>query len=170
MNFGARCLILSILLVAACDREPLTNGGEEAGPKPDSPLGRVGELLTDVEEGRLPTPTEKPEEEPVVEEDPVVEQPESLEIPVAKPVPDKPGFVVSPFTGKWIDVSDVETGTIVADPQFAPEEKKYFRVPEFPEVVPEVPEEAGEGSAEPAEEATSAPAETPAEDPARAAE
>lgn len=49
--------------------------------------------------------------------------------PVATPVPDKRGFVFSPYNRKVIDVGDVPSGTLVADPHFPPAEKKYFRVP-----------------------------------------
>jgi hypothetical protein len=51
------------------------------------------------------------------------------EIPVAEPLKDKPGFVVSPYNNKIVDVKDIPKGTLVADPSFPPEEKKYFRVP-----------------------------------------
>lgn len=48
---------------------------------------------------------------------------------VARPVPGKPGFVFSPFNNKLIDVKGIPSGTLVQDPTFSPEEKKYFRVP-----------------------------------------
>ncbi|MEM9238205.1 MAG: hypothetical protein AAGB14_15645, partial [Verrucomicrobiota bacterium] len=64
---------------------------------------------------------------------------EAPKIPVAEPVPDKPGFVISPYNGKWIDVTGVEAGTLMEDPH-SKEEKKFFRVPEFPEA--EAPAEA----------------------------
>ena len=57
-------------------------------------------------------------------------------LPTAQPVPDKPGFVISPFNGKWIDVTDYPVGSTVADPHFPSDEKKYFLVPE-PLPVPE---------------------------------
>lgn len=49
--------------------------------------------------------------------------------PVARPVPGKPGFVFSPFNNKIIDVKDIPSGTLVADPTYPASEKKYFRVP-----------------------------------------
>ena len=49
--------------------------------------------------------------------------------PIAAPVPDKEGFVFSPYSGQVIDVRDLPSGTLVMDPQSSPEEKKYFRVP-----------------------------------------
>ena len=51
------------------------------------------------------------------------------EPPVAWPVPDKPGFVFSPFNSKIIDVTDVPSGTLVADPTFPAAERMHFRVP-----------------------------------------
>ncbi|MCX6864691.1 MAG: hypothetical protein NTV46_00480, partial [Verrucomicrobia bacterium] len=49
--------------------------------------------------------------------------------PVAATVDGRPGFVASPFNGKIIDVRDVPSGTLVADPTFPASEKKYFRIP-----------------------------------------
>lgn len=54
-------------------------------------------------------------------------------IPVAEPVADQPGFVKSPFNGKIVDVKGIPSGTLVADPTYPAEEKKYFRIPEMPE-------------------------------------
>jgi hypothetical protein len=48
---------------------------------------------------------------------------------VASEVPGKPGFVLSPFNSKIIDVRDIPSGTLVADPTYPPSERKYFRVP-----------------------------------------
>lgn len=48
---------------------------------------------------------------------------------VATPVPGKPGFVTSPHSGNVIDVQGIPSGTLVADPTFPPEERKFFRVP-----------------------------------------
>ncbi len=50
--------------------------------------------------------------------------------PVARPVPGKPGFAFSPFNNKIIDLVGIPPGTLVADPAYAPSEKKYFRAPE----------------------------------------
>lgn len=49
--------------------------------------------------------------------------------PVAAAVPGKPGLVYSPFNNKVVDVSNIAPGTLVADPQYPPADKKYFRVP-----------------------------------------
>lgn len=61
------------------------------------------------------------------------EEPQAVELkdgyPVATAVPDKPGFVFSPYNRKLIDVTDSPSGTLVMDPHFPPTEKKFFRVP-----------------------------------------
>lgn len=72
--------------------------------------------------------------------EPKVEQPEEKEkekepvelkdgYPVAKAVPDKPGFVYSPYGNHVLDVRDLPSGTLVTDPYFQSKEKKMFRVP-----------------------------------------
>lgn len=60
---------------------------------------------------------------------PKPEKPPVPEIPVAKPTPGKEGFVFSPFNNQIVDVRDIPSGTLVADPTFPVEEKKFFRVP-----------------------------------------
>jgi hypothetical protein len=49
--------------------------------------------------------------------------------PVAAAVPGKEGFVFSPFNNKVVDVRNIASGTLVADPQYPASEKKHFRVP-----------------------------------------
>jgi len=49
--------------------------------------------------------------------------------PTATPVPDKPGFAYSPYNNKVVDLRDIPSGTLVADPHFPASEKKYFRAP-----------------------------------------
>lgn len=49
--------------------------------------------------------------------------------PQATPVPDQLGFVYSPYNHQIIDVRDIPSGTLVADPTYPMSEKKYFRVP-----------------------------------------
>jgi hypothetical protein len=51
------------------------------------------------------------------------------EYPVAAEVPGRPGFVFSPFNNKVVDVKGIPAGTLVADPQYPPTEKKHFYVP-----------------------------------------
>jgi hypothetical protein len=97
-----------ILLLGACERK----AGQEAA---DPPVATAD-----------PAPVEPapPKEAPVL----IEKRP-----PVAEPAPGKPGFVLSPFDGKVIDVRGIPAGTLVADPSYPSDEKKYFRVPEMTE-------------------------------------
>jgi hypothetical protein len=55
--------------------------------------------------------------------------PKPAEYPTAKALPDREGFVLSPYTNKIIDVRGLPSGTLVADPEFSTQDKKFFRVP-----------------------------------------
>ena len=135
-------LTVSLALFAACDGPtPPLNGEEEGEPK--TPLAEVGEILAGEKAPEEPGPVE-----------PVPVEPVNGGAPVAKPVPDKPGFVISPYNGKWIDVTGVAPGELMLDPHFPAEEKKYFRVPEPPKPVAPV-EVPPTPPAPPVEEATS---------------
>jgi hypothetical protein len=57
-----------------------------------------------------------------------VEQPRS-DYPFANKVPNKEGFVFSPYNSRVVDVRDIPSGTLVQDPTYPASEKKYFRVP-----------------------------------------
>jgi len=119
-------IMAAAVLVSSCDETPT---GRPDPVIPD-PLGEVGKIL-----GGEGTQT------PPVEEPAVTEEGKPI-IPTAEPVPDKPGFVISPYNGKWIDVTGIAVGEAVADPDFPAEEKKYFRVPEpLPVKGEEIPEE-----------------------------
>lgn len=54
---------------------------------------------------------------------------ETVERPMAKALPGRPGFVISPYNGKIIDVTGMRAGGVVADPTYPSSEKKHFRVP-----------------------------------------
>jgi len=95
-----------ILLLGACERK----AGQEAANPPAAAADPAP-----VE----PAPTK---EAPV---------PSENKPPVAEAVPGKPGFVLSPFDGKVIDVREIPAGTLVADPSYPADEKRYFRVPEW---------------------------------------
>ena len=71
--------------------------------------------------------TEEPGEEGEEPSEPGT--PDKSEYPEAAPVPGRPEFVFSPYNNEIIDVADIPSGTLVMDPRFPPEEKKYFRVP-----------------------------------------
>lgn len=103
--------------LTACDRADSSGEKTEEG---ETPLKEMGDEVKKILNGdRVPDEVE-----------PVSDPGGRPKIPVAKPVPDKPGFVISPHNGKWIDVSGIAPGELVADPHFDDGEKKYFRVPE----------------------------------------
>lgn len=60
-------------------------------------------------------------------------EPQAVEIkdgyPVATAVPNKAGFVFSPYNQQLIDVTSIPSGTLVMDPHYPSDEKKFFRVP-----------------------------------------
>lgn len=60
---------------------------------------------------------------------PKPEKPPVPEYPAASQVPGKEGFVFSPYNNQIIDVRDIPSGTLAADPTFPSDERKYFRVP-----------------------------------------
>jgi hypothetical protein len=105
-------------LLASCERKEQQDG-TVASPDPKkqgiAALGPGDEATG--EDGAKPGKTS---ERPVL----VKKKP-----PVAEPIPDKPGFVKSPFSGQIIDARGIPAGTLVADPMFPAEEKKHFRVP-----------------------------------------
>ena len=49
--------------------------------------------------------------------------------PTALPVPGRAGLVFSPFDNRLIDVEGFAPGTLVADPAYPREARKFFRVP-----------------------------------------
>lgn len=57
------------------------------------------------------------------------EEPKKTDYAFASKVPGKEGFVFSPYNNKVVDVRDIPSGTLVADPTYSASEKKYFRVP-----------------------------------------
>ncbi|MFC7335741.1 hypothetical protein ACFQY0_01020 [Haloferula chungangensis] len=140
---GLGILIASTLLFVACKEEGRDANTPER--KSESPLKKVDEIISTVEGVKPPDKTKTVKPPPATGEEEV----EAPKIPVAEPVPDKPGFVISPYNGKWIDVTGVKPGTLMADPHFT-EEKKFFRVPQIPEAEqPETaPEEEGSEVAE----------------------
>ena len=80
---------------------------------------------TEVKEATATTPPKEGDDPVMIEKKP----------PVAEPVPGQPGMVISPYNGKHIDVKGIAPGTLVADPTYPMEQKKYFRVPEPPKLL-----------------------------------
>ena len=140
-------MVVMVVILATCREHGDTHGGD----KTDTPLKKVDDILTAVDPGV------KPDEVAPVAPNGDGETSEKPVIPVAEPVPDKPGFVISPYNGKWIDVAGIKPGEVMADPFYPAEEKKYFRVPEAvpaPGVVepteeePKSEDEVAEGASE----------------------
>jgi len=73
-----------------------------------------------------PDPRPQPQPQPPA---PAPTPPVKQTVPTARAVPGRPGYVFSPFNNKLIDVEGIQSGRLVADPTYPPEEKKYFRVP-----------------------------------------
>ncbi|WP_035600436.1 hypothetical protein [Haloferula sp. BvORR071] len=112
-HWVAAILVLSL---AACERKGESRHSAGNG-------GSGGEHVAQEDEA-------KPKEAGGDKEGPVLVEKKP---PVAEPVPNMPGMVISPYNGKHIDVKGYAPGTLVADPTYPIEEKKYFRVPEMPE-------------------------------------
>lgn len=125
IRVGAVLIMMTASLVSC--QKPLSSKNDES-QKP-APLENVGKLLS----GEGNNGTSDPSEQPNEVTPPLV--------PVAQPVPNKPGFVISPYNGKWIDVTGIPAGELMLDPHFPSEEKKFFRVPgnEPPAQPPEQP-------------------------------
>ena len=77
---------------------------------------------------KAPEPTPKPQEEaPSPEAAPAVKSKGGY--PVAVPSKLMSGYVISPYDGKKISVKGVASGSLVADPRYPLDQKKYFVVP-----------------------------------------
>lgn len=80
-------------------------------------------------ETRPPTQTTPPTTPTPPAPPPPPKPPERVDFPFASPVVGKEGFVLSPYNNKQIDVRGMQTGTLVRDPTYPEEERKFFRVP-----------------------------------------
>jgi hypothetical protein len=135
--------VFAALLFCSCKKEVVVS-------TPDSPQTEVQKADVSnapntpaAKESATPdgaNPRARPSLPPVERDYP--KPPPPPEISYAKAIEGKPGYVMGPDSGKVIDVRNIPPGTLVADPTFPVEEKKYFRVPEpvpEPELVPEIP-------------------------------
>ncbi|MFM2221289.1 MAG: hypothetical protein RLZZ553_1037 [Verrucomicrobiota bacterium] len=55
--------------------------------------------------------------------------PPQVDIPYAKPIPERPGYVISPYHNKVVDCQGLARDTLVYDPYDSTEPKRKFRVP-----------------------------------------
>lgn len=109
------------LSALACQRKEEARETKQSEPVPAESPSSAAPAAGEKQEAPDNKPTKASVRPPVTEK----------KIPVAEPLPDKPGFVKSPFSGQIIDVQGIPGGTLVADPMFPMEEKKYFRVPKL---------------------------------------
>lgn len=77
--------------------------------------------------------TDNPSEDPLTNPPPSEGRPTNTtpntSTPMATPVPGKKGYVFSPHNNRIVDVVGIPSGTLVQDPGYPPNAKKYFRVP-----------------------------------------
>jgi hypothetical protein len=76
-----------------------------------------------------PPPPPEPEPKPEIIDPPPPLPPPSGDYPVARKVPGRDRLVFSPYNNQLISIEGLASGSLAADPNFPPEEKKYFRVP-----------------------------------------
>ncbi len=131
-------LLFGILLLAACGEKE--QHAETAAARPERPnRSTAGALPVDDSKETAGERSTKVAERPPAEKKP----------PIAEPAPDKPGMVISPYSGKPVDVRGVPAGKLVMDPYFPAAEKKYFRIPEgIQESAPQPSAEAGDAGAD----------------------
>ena len=75
-----------------------------------------------------PAPPKVEESAPPSKKEPVADQKKG-DYPTATRVKGFGNFVKSPYNDRWVKVKGIPSGSLVADPRFPIEEKKYFRVP-----------------------------------------
>ncbi len=130
-----RCGFHRFVLVSSMATAIALAACESKGRQPDGPVLRseqefVGLLAREPEKPVVVDGKDKPIGTP----------------PTAEHVPgDNQWLVISPFTGKLVDVIGIPPGSLVMDPDFSPEDKKYFRIPArktlpVPPVLPTSPE------------------------------
>lgn len=127
---------IAALTISACTVVP--------DPPPNGPEKKTEATLTDAEQQKLAEQREKKKKEaeealkqkPADPGDAAQQNPDATPkpgpkttAPTAQPVPGKDGYVFSPFNQKIVDVREIPSGTLVADPTYPASEKKHFRVP-----------------------------------------
>lgn len=115
------------LLVRSCEKPEATSASGSPEPVRKNPgasevLAPAAGESSEAAVNERTRPSHRPEPK-------VYAKPPPQEYPPAVAVEGKPGFVTSPYSGKIIDVNDIPPGTLVADPTYPVEEKKYFRTP-----------------------------------------
>ncbi len=138
-RFSTSITALGFILLASCypydeskDRRPVPKQGQKSVSTPDQQkIKEQRDRMKAREENKTQeTVTETAETSPTPNDTvkPPAEE-KRVDIPVASKVPGKEGFVFSPFNNKLINVVDIPSGTLVADPTYPATAKKHFRVP-----------------------------------------
>ena len=121
------CLLaLTVAALCSCEKTapviaPAAAGETSAPATVDEAISTPNGEDAVVNERTRPAPRPPDKKHPV---------PPPADFEFAEKIEDKPGFVTSPFNGKVIDVQGIPPGTLVADPSYPTEERRYFRVPE----------------------------------------
>ena len=91
---------------------------------PPPPVTKAPSPAADESPATIPPRSSSPSDTPAAPPKP------SDTVPTAQALEGKPGFVLSPYNNKVIDVRGMPPGTLVADPTFPAGEKKHFRTPQ----------------------------------------
>jgi len=132
----------SLLLSSPTPARATDQPAKEAPPAPERPIlrGKVAQPNPPASPEKKPEPSKDnpppsrdifPGEAPTLPEHAKLssggKNPENY--PLAKAASDRPGIVISPYTGKDVDVVDLPSGSMVCDPAYPMKAKKYFRLP-----------------------------------------
>jgi len=118
--------------------DPIRKGSDKPTDQPSTLTSDEQKELAELREKKRLEEEEKKKQEELAEKEKEVTGETTLpkpperrpgEYPFANPVPGKDGFVFSPYNNKLVDVRDIASGTLVRDPTYPAEEKKFFRVP-----------------------------------------
>lgn len=124
---------LSSLTLFSCYPYPEPPPREREQKRPDTTVTDAEQQKIKAQRDRMKEAKKEQEalaDRPAADTTPPPKPPErKSSIPVAQPVPGKEGFVFSPYNNKVIDVRDMPSGQLVADPTYPASEKKHFRVP-----------------------------------------
>lgn len=115
-------IFFACLLLGGCNEAgPPTGVGrdEPPPPRPDRPATRIG-AGADGDPARAPAKWRERSGSG------------RREAPLASPVPGRPHHVISPYSGKEVDVSGFAGETEVVDPSFDNPRQKTFRLPSHP--------------------------------------
>ncbi len=146
LRFSAIAATLGCVLLVACvpydeskkkqqTTKPVEKKLTEAEQKAKNEKDKLDKLKKEEEAKKK---ADLPENTPAITEEQPTPNPEPPKPPTerkpseyvfASKVPNKEGFVFSPYNNKIVDVRDIPSGTLVQDPTYTGAGKGYFRVP-----------------------------------------